>query len=70
MTDREKAFCLNGTRNFLRGFYEQCGINPALADVQLRRAAREMKIHDELLESTRREQQAFLKELMEMDPHL
>lgn len=70
MTDREKAFCINGARNYLRGFYEQCGLNPDLADIQLRRAAREMKIYDGLLDETRKEHQAFLAQLLDMDPHL
>jgi hypothetical protein len=64
MTDREKAFAINGLRNYLRGEFKNVGVDPGQADTRLAYVAKRMLIEPALLEQIRREHQEFLEEVI------
>ncbi len=60
MTDREKAFVMNGLRNHIRTIAGDGSTKLANTDEKLVYVAKRLKIPEALLEETRKEQQAFL----------
>lgn len=64
MTDREKAFVMNGVRNHLRGQFQSVGANPDHADRMLLAVAKRLMIEPAILELTRHEHQEFLEQIM------
>jgi hypothetical protein len=66
MTDREKAFCINGLRNHLHREFASFRVDPSEADRRLMYVAKRMRIKPELLDLTRREHQEFLEAVIDM----
>ncbi len=66
MSDREKAFVLNGLRNHLRSEAVREGLDPDDADRHLVLAAKKLMIDPAILELVRHEQQEILEELEAM----
>jgi hypothetical protein len=63
MTDREKAFVLNGMRNYMKGASVNLGFDSDSVDPWLWRAAKLLGVNPELLEETRADQQRFVEEV-------
>jgi hypothetical protein len=66
MTDREKAFVMNGLRNHLRACALLDGMEEDRDDYKLARIQIRLGIPHAVLEETRREQQALLAQMMEI----
>lgn len=64
MTDREKAFVLNGLRNYGRTFNIRVGIDPDDVDRKLAVCAKALNISGSLLEETRLEQQQLVEQIV------